>query len=218
MLWRRCCIVLLELLMIFFWVSKRPFDLDEEMICSFEFSLALLGYLMELGPKPFSSYSSFLLYFLLLSCISSNVALCPFKLVFQLSDRCDLESSRLRIWFWNRLKKLAVILSVCVVRVSSDIFESARLMLRVDSLQSESARLSVHTWTLLIELARLYSSRLERPVTLAVVLVESALGPSGQLEYLCVLNILRRAMIESARLLFESARVHKFRKLEIQLD
>ena len=64
----------------------------------------------------------------------------------------------------------------------------------------------------------MYSSRLERPVTLAVVLVESALGPSGRLEYLCVLNILRRAMIESARLLFESARVQKFRKLELQLD
>ena len=76
----------------------------------------------------------------------------------------------------------------------------------------------MHTLALLTESARLYSSRLERPVTLAVVLVESALGPSGRLEYLCVLNILRRAMIESALLSFESARAHKFRKLKIQLD
>ena len=107
---------------------------------------------------------------------------------------------------------------MCVARVGSDVFELARLMLRVSSLQSESTRLSVHTLALLIESARLSSSRLERPVTFLVILVESALGPSGQLEYLCVLNILRRAMIESARLLFESARVHKFRKLELQLD
>ena len=107
---------------------------------------------------------------------------------------------------------------MCVVRVDSDVFESAQLMHRVSSLQSESARLSVHTLALLTESARLYSSRLERPITFSVVLVESALGPSGRLEYLYVLNILRRAMIESARLLFESARVHKFRKLELQLD
>ena len=144
----------------------------------------------------------------------SNGALSPFKLVSQLSDRCDSESSRLRIWFWSRLKKLVVILSVCVVRVSSDVFESARLMHRVGSLQSESAHLSVHTLSLLPESARLYSSRLERPITFSVVLVESALGLSGRLEYLCVLNILRRAMIESALLSFESARVHKFRKTE----
>ena len=85
-------------------------------------------------------------------------------------------------------------------------------------MQSESTHFSVHNLALLTESARLYSSRLERPVTLAVVLVESALGPSGRLEYLCVLNILRRAMIESALLSFESARVHKFRKLKIQLD
>ena len=169
--------------MIFFWVSKRPFDLDEEMICSFEFSLALLGYLMELGHKPFFFLLFFSSLFPLLSCICSNGALCPFKLVFQLSDRCDLESSRLRIWFWNRLKKLAVILSVCIVRVGSDVFESARLMHRIGSLQSESARLSVHTLALLIELARLCSSRLERPITFSVALVESALGPSGRLEW-----------------------------------
>ena len=91
-------------------------------------------------------------------------------------------------------------------------------MHRVGSLQSESARLSVHTLALLTESVRLYSSQLEWPITFSVVLVESALGPSGRLEYLCVLNILRHAMIESARLLFESARVHKFRKLELQLD
>ena len=91
-------------------------------------------------------------------------------------------------------------------------------MLQVGSLQSESARLSVHTLPLLTESARLYSSRLERPVILAVILVESTLGPSGRLEYLCLLNSLGRATIESALLSFESARVHKFRKLKIQLD
>ena len=68
---------------------------------------------------------------------------------------------------------------------------------RVSSLEFESARVACHT---------------------LVVLVESALGPSGRLEYLCVLNNLGRAMIESALLSFESARVHKFRKLKIQLD
>ena len=115
--------------------------------------------------------------------MSSNGALTAFIFVFQLTDRCDLKSSRLKIWIWSRLTKLAVILSVCVVRVGSDVFESARLMLRVDSLYSESARLSMHTWALLTESARLYSSRLERPVILAVVLVESALGPSGRLEW-----------------------------------
>ena len=71
---------------------------------------------------------------------------------------------------------------MCVVQVGSDVFESAQLMLRVGSLQSESARLSVHTLALLIESARLSSSRLERPVTFSVALVESALGPSDQLE------------------------------------
>ena len=91
-------------------------------------------------------------------------------------------------------------------------------MLRVGSLQSESAHLFVHTLALLIESARLSSSQLERLVTFLVILVESALGPSGWLEYLCVLNFLGHAMIESALLSFESARVHKFRKLKIQLD
>ena len=80
------------------------------------------------------------------------------------------------------MKKLAVILSMCVVRVGSNIFESARLMLQVGSLQSESARLSVHTLALLIESARLSSSRLEWPITFLVILVESALGPLGRLE------------------------------------
>ena len=71
---------------------------------------------------------------------------------------------------------------MCVVRVGSDVFESARLMLRVGSLQSESARLFVHTLALLIESARLSLSQLGWPVTFSVALVESALGPSGQLE------------------------------------
>ena len=61
----------------------------------------------------------------------------------------------------NRLKKLAVILSVCMLRVGSDIFESARILLWVDSLQLESARLALHTLnssgrvgSLVFELAR----------------------------------------------------------------
>ena len=120
---------------------------------------------------------SFLFFFLFFLVYFSNGALCPFKLVFQLSDRCDLKSSRLRIWFWSRLKKLAVILSVCVVRVGSDVFESAQLMLRADSLYAESARLSVHTWALLIELARLNSSRLERPVTIRSFWLSQLLDP-----------------------------------------
>ena len=115
--------------------------------------------------------------------MSSNGALTTSIIAFQLTDRCDLKSSRLKIWIWSRLKKLAVILSVCVVRVGSDVFESARLMHRVGSLQSELARLSVHTLALLIESARLSSSRLEWPVTFSVTLVESALGPSGRLEW-----------------------------------
>ena len=40
----------------------------------------------------------------------------------------------------------------------------------------------------------------------------------GSARVIFVLNFLKRATIESARLLLESARVHKFRKLEIQLD
>ena len=114
--------------------------------------------------------------------------------------------------------KLAVILSVCVVRVGSDVFELARLMLQVDSLQLESARLTVHTLNFSDRVGSLVFESARAACHNLVVLVESALGPSGRLEYLCVLNILGRAMIESALLSFESARVHKFRKLKIQLD
>ena len=96
--------------MIFFWVSKRPFDLDEETMWSFEFSLALLGYLMGLGFRfknnpffffPFSPSSSSLflpmellvlltLIFNFLTVVTWNIAVWDF-------------------WFENRLKKLAVI-------------------------------------------------------------------------------------------------------------
>ena len=192
------------------------------MICILVSPWLSLGIWWDLGFSwrtiSFLLFFLFFLFFFFFFFSLFNGASCAFKLNFQLSDRCDLKSSRLRFWIRSRLKKLAVILSVCIVRVGWDVFESARLMLRVGSLQSESARLSVHTLALLIESARLSSSRLERPVTFSVILVESALGPLGRLEWSFVLNILRRATIESARLLFESARVHKFRKLELQLD
>ena len=103
---------------------------------------------------------------------------------------------------------------MCVVRVGSDVFESARLMLRVDSLQLELARLTVHTLNSSDRVGSLEFESARAACHKLVVLVESALGPSGRLEYLCVLNILGRAMIESALLSFESARVHKFRKTE----
>ena len=126
----------------FWWSSSESprglLILDVEMMSSFEFSLALFGYLIRLGHKPLSCFS-------LSSCISSDGALTSFILDLELPDRCDLKSSRLRIWFLNRLKKIAVILSVCVLRVGSDIFESARILLWVNSLQLESARLALHT-------------------------------------------------------------------------
>ena len=83
------------------------------------------------------------------------------------------------------------------IRVGSPFCAHCTSSDRVGSLEFESARAACH---------------------ISVVLVESALGPLGRLEYLCVLNILGRATIESALLSFESARVHKFRKLKIQLD
>ena len=107
---------------------------------------------------------------------------------------------------------------MCVVRVGSDVFESARMMLRVDSLQLESAHLALHTLNSSDQVGSLEFESARAACHNSVVLVESALGPLGRLEYLCVLNILGRAMIESALLSFESARVHKFRKLKIQLD
>ena len=110
----------------------------------------------------------------------------------------------------NRLKKLAVILSVCVLRVGSDIFESARILLWVDSLQLESARLALHTLNSSDRVGSLEFESARAACHKLVVLVESALGPSGQLEYLCFLNSLGRATIESALLSFESARVHMF--------
>ena len=206
--------LLLELLMVFFWVSKRPsnFGLGDNVF--FQFSLALFGYIMEIGQKPFSSNSFFLFFSLFLLVCLSNGALTSFIVVFQFTDRCDLKSSRLKIWIWSRLTKLAVILSVCVVRVGSDVFESARLMLRVDSLQLESARLALHTLTSSGRVGSLEFESARATYHNSVILVESALGPSGRLEYLCVLNFLGRAMIESALLSFESARVHKFRKTE----
>ena len=199
-----------------FWLSssESPRGLliyDEEMMSSFEFSLALFGYLIRLGHKPLSCFS-------LSSCISSDGALTSFILDLELPDRCDLKSSRLRIWFLNRLKKLAVILSVCVLRVGSDIFESARILLWVDSLQLELARLALHTLNSSGRVGSLVFESARAACHNSVVLVESALGPSGRLEYLCVLNFLGHAMIESALPSFESARVHKFRKLKIQLD
>ena len=109
---------------------------------------------------------------------------------------------------------LAVILSVCVLRVGSDIFESARILLWVDSLQLESARLALHTLTSSGRVGSLGFESARAACHKSVVLVESALGPSSRLEYLCLLNSLGRAMIESALLSFESARVHKFRKTE----
>ena len=51
--------LLLELLMVFFWVSKRPSDFGWGDDVFFQFSLALFGYLMEIGQKPFSSNSFF---------------------------------------------------------------------------------------------------------------------------------------------------------------
>ena len=54
---------------------------------------------------------------------------------------------------------------VCDARVSSDVFESAQIIPRVDSLWLESAHNFVHTLCLLIESARIPSSWLERPVT-----------------------------------------------------
>ena len=71
---------------------------------------------------------------------------------------------------------------VCDTRVGSDVFESARIIPRVGSLWLESARNSVHTLCLLIESARIPSSRLERPVTYLVILVESALHSLSRLE------------------------------------
>ena len=85
---------------------------------------------------------------------------------------------------------------------------------RVDSLQFESARLTVHTLNSSDRVGSLEMESARAAYHKLVVLVESALGPSGRLEYLCVLNNLGRATIESALLSFESARVHKFRKTE----
>ena len=106
----------------------------------FDFSSALFGYLIRLGHKPFSCFS-------LSSCICSDGAFTSFILDFEVSDRCDLWNSRLRIWVLKRLKNIAVMLSVIVLRVGSDIFESARILIWVDSLQLESARLALHTLT-----------------------------------------------------------------------
>ena len=103
---------------------------------------------------------------------------------------CVRSSSRL-----GRLRVGSVDASgrLLVYRVGSPFCAHLSSSDRVGSLEFESARAACHT---------------------SVVLVELALGPSGRLEYLCVLNILGRAMIESALLSFESARVHKFKNLE----
>ena len=107
---------------------------------------------------------------------------------------------------------------MCVVGVGSDVFESARFDAsgrllairvgspfcahfsssdRVGSVYFESARMAYHIF---VRTGRVGSWTL------------------GSARVIIVLNFLRRAMIESARLLLESARVHKFRKLELQLD
>ena len=79
----------------------------------------------------------------------------------------------------NRLKKLAVILSVCVLRVGSDIFESAWILLWVDSLQLESARLALHTLNSSGRVGSLGFESARAACHKSVVLVESALGPFG---------------------------------------
>ena len=159
---------LLLLLMIFFDFSKWPFDIDKEMMAALGSPWLSLGfwwdYSFDFRTIPF--FLSLLFFpFLLILLLSSNGASCPFKLDFQLSDRCDLKCSHLGFLIWKQAQETSRYLSVCVVQVSSDVFKSARLMLRVGSLWSESARLSVHTFALLIESARMSSSRLERPVT-----------------------------------------------------
>ena len=118
----------------------------------------------------------------------------------------------------KRLKNIAVMLSVIVLRVGSDIFESARILIWVDSLQLESARLALHTLTssgrvgsLVFESARAACHTYGRSGRVGSWTLGSA-------RVIFVLNFLKRATIESARLLLESARVYKFRKLEIQLD
>ena len=63
----------------------------------FDFSLALLGYKMEIGQKPFSSYSLSSLLSCILLYVFFNGALTSFIVVLQLLDRCDLRSSRLKI-------------------------------------------------------------------------------------------------------------------------
>ena len=171
--------LLLELLMVFFWVSKRPSDFGWGDDVFFQFSLALFGYLMEIGQKPFSSNSFFFSFFLFLLVCLSNGALTSFIVAFELTDRCDLRSSRLKIWIGNRLEILAVILSVCVLQVSSDIFESARIKLWVDSLQLESARLALHTLNSSGRVGSLGFESARAACHKSVVLVESALGPFG---------------------------------------
>ena len=193
----------------FWWSSSESprglLILDVEMMSSFEFSLALFGYLIRLGHKPLSCFS-------LSSCMSSDGAFTSFILDSEVSDRCDLWNSRLRIWVLKRLKNIAVMLSVIVLRVGSDTFESARILIWVDSLQLESARLALHTLNSSGRVGSLGFESARAACHKSVVLVESALGPSGRLEYLCLLNSLGRGTIESALLSFESARVHKFRK------
>ena len=68
---------------------------------------------------------------------------------------------------------------MCVVRVGSDVFESARMMLRVDSLQLESARLALHTLNSSGRVGSLGFESARAAYHKSVVLVESALGPFG---------------------------------------
>ena len=66
-----------------------------------------------------------------------------------------------------------------VLRVGSEVFESARLVLRVDSLQLESARLALHTLNSSGRVGSLGFESARAACHKSVVLVESALGPFG---------------------------------------
>ena len=151
--------------MIFFYFSKRTFDFCWGDDSSFWFSLALLGFLIGMGSDWSAIPFLFFSFFLFLSFFLPMELSCLLNLLLRLLDHCDLKDSRLKIFNLKAGWKCSRWMPVCDARVSSDVFESARIMLWVGSLWLESTRLSVHTFVLLIESARMSSSGLGWPIT-----------------------------------------------------
>ena len=118
---------------------------DEEMMTAFDSPWLSLGFLkgirLRMKCNRFLFFQTLLLPFLvfpmellhLLNFPWSFLTVVTWKLAVE--DFCNLK------WGW----KTSRYLPVCDARVGSDVFKSARIMLRVGSSWLESARLSVHT-------------------------------------------------------------------------